>query len=137
ATAGTVLTRYRGDPSDVQFLRCDHTNLAHYIRQPAKVAIIGAGGGRDVLSALAFGQPSITAIEMNGAVVDAVNGTYGDFTGHLDQQPGVRFVNDEARSYLARTDERYDIIQVSFIDTWAATAAGAYALSENSLYTVE
>jgi len=137
ATAGTVITRYDGDASKLAFLRCDHTNLAHYIRQPAKVAIIGTGGGRDVLSALAFGQPSITGIELNGAIIDAVNEEYGDFTGHLDRQPGVRFVNDEARSYLARTDERFDIIQISFIDTWAATAAGAYALSENGLYTVE
>src|SRR4029078_13444059 len=31
----------------------------------------------------------------------------------------------------------YDIIQASLVDTWAATSAGAYALSENSLYTVE
>jgi spermidine synthase len=137
ATAGTVLTRYDGDPASVAFLKCDHTNLVHYIRDDAKVAIIGTGGGRDVLSAIAFGQPSITGIELNDAVISAVNDAYGDFTGHLDRQPGVRFVNDEARSYLARSDERYDVIQISFIDTWAATAAGAYALSENGLYTVE
>src|SRR5262249_4706675 len=43
----------------------------------------------------------------------------------------------EARSYIARTDERFDILEASFIDTWAATAAGAYTLTENSLYTVE
>jgi hypothetical protein len=137
ATAGTILTRYNGDPRSVAFLRCGHTNIAHYIRSPAKVAIIGTGGGRDVLAALAFGQPSITGIELNDAVIDAVNGEFGEFTGHLDRQPGVRFVNDEARSYLARSDERFDIIQIAFIDTWAATAAGAYALSENGLYTVE
>src|SRR5262249_10328589 len=51
--------------------------------------------------------------------------------------PGVTFVNDEARSYLARARERFDIVVVTFIDTFAATAAGAYALTENSLYTVE
>ena len=49
----------------------------------------------------------------------------------------VEIVNDEARSYLARTDGRYDIIQISLIDTWAATGAGAFALTENSLYTTE
>ena len=49
----------------------------------------------------------------------------------------MRFVNDEARSFIARNDERYDVIQISLIDTWAATAAGAFVLSENSLYTVE
>ena len=49
----------------------------------------------------------------------------------------MRFVNDEARSFIARNDERFDVIQISLIDTWAATAAGAFVLSENSLYTVE
>jgi hypothetical protein len=49
----------------------------------------------------------------------------------------VRFVNDEARSYLARMRDPVDIIQISLIDTWAATASGAFVLTENSLYTLE
>ena len=137
AAAGTPLTYYDGNPESVGFLRYDVTNLAHYLRQDARVLVIGSGGGRDVLSALLFKQPSIKAIELNEAILRVVNDRYGEFTGHLDRQPGVTFVNDEARSYLARSDERYDIMQISLIDTWAATAAGAFALSENSLYTVE
>ena len=62
---------------------------------------------------------------------------FGDFTGHLDRISRVTFVNDEARSYIARHQQRFDIIQVSLIDTWAATAAGAFVLSENSMYTIE
>jgi hypothetical protein len=38
---------------------------------------------------------------------------------------------------VRRSPERYDVIQASLVDTWAATAAGAYTLTENSLYTVE
>ena len=49
----------------------------------------------------------------------------------------MRFVNDEARSYLARMRDPVDIIQISLIDTWAATASGAFVLTENSLYTLE
>ena len=49
----------------------------------------------------------------------------------------MRFVNDEARSYIARQPERFDILQISLIDTWAATGAGAFVLSEHSLYTTE
>ena len=66
-----------------------------------------------------------------------MNGRFGDFTGHLDRIPGVRFVNDEARSFVARSPDRFGTIQISLIDTWAATAAGAFVLGENSLYTVE
>ena len=99
--------------------------------------MIGAGGGRDVLSALAFGARSVTAVEINKDIIRTVNGRFGDFTGHLDRDPRVRFVNDEARSFVARSPDRFGTIQISLIDTWAATAAGAFVLGENSLYTVE
>ncbi len=136
STAGTVLTAHRRG-ADADFLRYDLTYLAHYLRSESDVAVIGVGGGRDVLAALEFGQRSVTGIEINGNILEAINGHYGDFTGHLDRDPRVTFVRDEARSYLARTDGKYDIIQMALIDTWAATSAGAYALSENSLYTTE
>jgi hypothetical protein len=137
AMAGTVLTRYDGDLAKVSYLGFDITNTVHHVRRDAKVLVIGPGGGRDVLSALAMGQRSVTAVEINENVLRTVNGRYGDFTGHLDRDPRVRFVNDEARSWVARTRDRFDVIQVSLIDTWAATAAGAFVLSESSLYTVE
>jgi spermidine synthase len=137
ASAGTVLTAYDGTLGSIYHLKYDVTNLVHYIRPDADVFVIGSGGGRDVLSALAFDQRSVTAVEVNGDILEAVNGEFGDFTGHLDRRPGVRFVNDEARSYLARSDESFDIVQLALTDTWAATAAGAFALSENSLYTVD
>lgn len=137
ATAGTVLTARDNRASSLEHLRYDVTNLAHYIRYDANVLVIGSGGGRDILSALAFGQKSVVAVEINQDIIAAVNRRFGDFTGHLDADPRVAFVNDEGRSYIARQRARFDIIQASLIDTWAATAAGAFVLSENSLYTVD
>src|SRR6267154_2274699 len=32
---------------------------------------------------------------------------------------------------------QYDVVQMTLVDTWASTAAGAFALSENSLYTTQ
>ena len=99
--------------------------------------MVGTGGGRDILSALAFGQRGVMGVEINESIISLVNGRFGDFSGHLDRDPRVRFVNDEARSFIARSDERADIMQISLIDTWAATASGAFVLTESSLYTVE
>jgi hypothetical protein len=137
AASGTVLTRFDGDLSKVDYLRYDVSNVAHWLRPNADVVVIGTGGGRDVLSALTFRQRRITGLEINDAILDATNGAFGGFTGHLDRRPEVTFINDEARSYLERTQGRHDIIQVTLIDTWAATAVGAFALTENALYTVE
>jgi hypothetical protein len=134
--AGTELTAFRGDPAAVSHLKYDVTNVAHYLRPDSRVIVVGTGGGRDVLSALAFNQKAVTGVEINQAILDLVNRRFGDFTGHLDRDPRVHFVNDEARSFIARLDGTADIIQISLIDTWAATASGAFVLTENSLYTV-
>lgn len=136
ASAETVMTQFRG-PDDVAHLKYDVTNVGLHIRPGASVYVIGAGGGRDVLSALAFAATRVVAVELNKSIIEALNGQFGDVTGHLDRHPGVQFINDEARSYLSRSKEKFDFIQMSLIDTWAATAAGAFVLSENTLYTVE
>src|SRR5581483_9472853 len=120
-----------------EHLKYDVVNVAHHLRRDGRVLVIGTGGGRDVLAALAFGQRAVVGVEVNENILDTANHVYGDFTGHLDRDPRVTFVNDEARSYVARERRPFDLIQASLVDTWAATAAGAFVLSENALYTVE
>jgi len=135
--AATVFTGFDGDTGPVEFLRTDVANLAHWLRPESDVLVIGVGGGRDVLSAIVFGQKRITGVELNPITEGLLRRDYADFTGRLAERPDVHLVADEARSYIARNPQRHDIIVASLIDTWAATAAGAFALSENSLYTVD
>ncbi len=137
ASAGTQLLRFDGDLRKVEFLRWDLVNFVHHLRRDARVCVVGAGGGRDILTAKLFGQKRVLAIEINPSIMHVVNRRFGEYTGHLDRDPIVSLVNDEARSYLTRARETCDIVQLTFIDTWAATAAGAYVLTENTLYTVE
>jgi hypothetical protein len=115
----------------------DVTNIAHGLRGPQNVLVIGAGGERDILSSLQAKERSVTAIEINNNIIDAVTNRFGEFTGHIDRYKNVRFINDEARSWIARSKDTFGMIQLSLIDTWAATASGAFALSENALYTEE
>ncbi len=120
----------------LDFLRCDVTNVGNEVRPHGSAAIIGVGGSRDIQSALLYGHDSVVGIELNGALLDVLRGPMGHPT-RVVEDPRVELVHDEARSYLARTPETYDMIQASLIDTWAATGAGAHALSENGLYTIE
>jgi len=136
-TAGTVMTAFDGDLSAVRHLAYDVTNIAYRIADRPNVLVVGAGGGRDVLSALYFGARHVTAVDINRDILRTVNDRFGDFTGHLDRRPDVSFVNDEARSFIARQKSPIDFLQISLIDTWAATAAGSFVLTENSLYTAE
>ena len=136
--AGTTAFRFTGNLKDVEFLKYDVTNLAYHLSDRQRAAVIGVGGGRDVLSAAVFGLPDITGVEINPIFINLLTQEPGfvDFT-NLTQLEGLKFVVDEGRSWFARTEKTFDIIQMSLIDTWAATGAGAFSLSENGLYTVE
>lgn len=140
-SAGTPITRFSGELSfrDFPQLAADVTAVAYVTRERPfpDALIVGAGGGRDVLAARLFGTPHITAVEINPAMVDLVNGRFGDFSGRPYRLPGVTAVVGEARSYLRRTPARYGLIQLSLTDSWAASVAGAYVLAENNLYTRE
>lgn len=137
ADAGTVITRMDGDIGKLSYLKDDVINAAYLVQPPADVAVVGVGGGRDILSGLLFGAKRIHGIEINPAIFEVLTDKFADFSGHLDRQPGVSLVNAEARSYINHSSDRYDLIQISLIDTWAATAAGGLTLTENRLYTVE
>jgi SAM-dependent methyltransferase len=137
ADAATVITRYDGDIGKLSYLKDDVINAAYLVQPPADVAVVGVGGGRDILSGLFFGAKHISGIEINPAIFEVLTDKFADFSGHLDRAPGVSLVNAEARSYINHSTDRYDLVQISLIDTWAATAAGGLTLTENRLYTVE
>lgn len=106
------------------------------VRDPA-VLVIGPGGGVDIQNALVHGARSVDAIEVNRAVAGLMRGEFADYSGHLYTQPRVRVVEDEARSYIRRSSDRYDLIVMTVVDSWAALASGSYALTESYLYTSE
>ena len=101
------------------------------------VLVIGPGGGVDIQNALVHGALSVDAIEVNRAVAGLMRGEFADYSGHLYTAPRVRVVEDEARSYIRRSSDRYDLIVMTVVDSWAALASGSYALTESYLYTSE
>jgi len=135
-SAATVMTRWDGDLGSLDWVKHDVTALPYWLRRGGDVAVVGVGGGRDLLTALWARSRSVTAIEINDTFVELLEGRLRDFA-RLAERPELRLVHDEARSFLTRTEDRYDVVQMSLIDTWAATGAGAFTLSENGLYTVE
>jgi len=112
--------------------------LANVLRPHGDYAIIGPGGGVDVLRAVANGSHSVTGIEINPIIANTImRGRYADYSYHLYERPDVHIYVTDGRSFVRNAKQQYDVVQMTLVDTWASTAAGAFALSENSLYTVE
>ena len=99
--------------------------------------VIGGGGGRDVLTALAAGYRNVDVIELNSGIRDVVGDDLGEYTRSPYELPGVSTTIGDGRSEIARSDRLYDQIQIGFTDTFSPNAAHAFALTENNLYTVE
>jgi hypothetical protein len=136
--AGTTAFRVDQGIEDVGFLKYDVTNLAYVLPGLKRAGVIGIGGGRDLLSARLFGVRDITGVEINPILYRLLTRepAFAAFSAPR-QLGGMNVEVDEARSWFARTNKTFDIIQMTLVDTWAATGAGAYSLSENGLYTVE
>ncbi len=129
---------YPPDAPNSEWLLFTISELVYDVRQPGKALVIGSGGGGDVHAALKFGALEVVAVEINPVIVnDVMLEEYKTLSGDLYERGEVRPVVAEGRSYVRRSSEMFDSIQLTLVDTFAATASGAFALSENSLYTVE
>jgi spermidine synthase len=141
SAASTPILKGTGNVEDAKYLRYELTALAYQLVEGANgfdALVIGPGGGRDLLSALVFGARRVDGVEINPIIVrDVMLQRFRDYSGGLYADPRVAIHIDDGRSFVRRSGTRYDVIQASLVDTWAATAAGAYTLTENSLYTSE
>ena len=141
SAASTPIVKGTGRPEDAAYLRYELTALAYgLVERPSgfTALVIGPGGGRDLLSALVFGATRVDGVEINPIIVrDVMLQRFRDYSGNLYTDPRVAIHVDDGRSFVRRSTSKYDVIQASLVDTWAATAAGAYTLTENSLYTAE
>jgi len=100
--------------------------------------IIGPGGGYDVARALAAGAGKVQGIEINPIIVrNVMLGVAKGMSHSLYARDDVAIAIGDGRSYIRRSRDRYGVIQATLVDTWASTAAGAFALTENNLYTVD
>jgi len=141
SAASTPILKVTGGIPDASYLRYELTAIGYHLAERKggfNALVIGPGGGRDLLSALVFGATHVDGVEINPIIArDVMLDRFRDYSGGIYANPRVTVHVDDGRSFVRRSRSRYDVIQASLVDTWAATAAGAYTLTENSLYTKE
>ena len=134
--AWTGIRGWDGKLDSVQDMRWSYRALPFRLTPNAETMIIGPGGGPDIVAALASGSRKVTAVEMNPLMLKFVR-SYGARAGNLYDRPDVETILSEGRNFVSRTNRKFDIILLGFVDSWASVASGGLSLSENYLYTTE
>ena len=160
---GSLSPKYQenqGKPQNVRFIYQDGSNLTgiiqptptpretpslgyymqgapYQVKPEAEALVIGCGGGVDMLIALHHGARHVVGVDINPHTIELIRETYRDFAGGVYQRDDVELVVAEGRHFLSRDQRRFDVIQLSGVDTWSALTTGAYALTENFIYTAE
>jgi len=132
----TAITRYNGNPETLGYLDQTTSALPYHLKRLSDILILGSGTGSDILQANFHAVKDIDAVELNPQIIDLVQRKYADFAGNL--YSSAHHVNvhiDEARGYLAATNKTYDLVNISLLDAFGASAAGLYSMAENYLYT--
>jgi len=113
------------------------TNLIHRFDSCVFLSL-GAGGGGDVLHALQENATEVHAVEVNPYINKMMtDGFLKDFSGNLFNDSRVKVVTEDARTYIRRFDNKFDIIYSLSSNTFSALASGSFALAENYLFTEE
>lgn len=124
-------------PEEVLLLGEYLQGIAYAVQPAEKALVIGVGGGIDGLIALHYGTDKVVGVDINPVTVNAVESLFREDCPVLWNDGRFQIKVSEGRHYLSVIDERFDVIQLSGVDTYAALSTGAYALSENFLYTVQ
>ncbi len=101
------------------------------------VLVIGVGGGRDLIMARQNGAAMVTGVELDPNTLKIIKSDVNDVANGFFNQPAIRLMKGEGRHFVRSTDEKFDLIQLTGVDTLAAEFSGAYVLAENYLYTTE
>ena len=132
-----AIARYDGTPELVAYLDFMTEALPYVFLTRPRVLVLGAGTGAHVLLAIYHNAAAIDAVEVDPGVADLVAERFAAFSGGIYAAQGVELHLADARAFAAASRERYDLIQLPILDSFAAAAGGVRGLGESYLHTRE
>lgn len=132
-----AINEFSGNLNSVRFMDYRTNSVAYKILNRPDVLIIGGGSGTEMLNAMYHEAKSVSVAEVNGDIIHLMQGPYKAFSGDIYGSAGTHTFVEEGRGYLQRTAERFDLIEISMLESMGAASAGVYSLNENYLFTTE
>ena len=134
--AGTIDFR-NNEAFKREFVNQSMQSTPYLVTSQPNVLNIGLGGGVDIFLALQLGARSVVGVEINPLMIQAVNEHYRMFFDDPFHDGRVIIKELDGRTFVNNTNQKFDVITLSAVDTGAGLTTGAYLLSENYLYTQE
>ncbi len=133
--APSILLQFNKPFEELKFPEQSLLGIAYWTKEAPSVLIIGPGGGPDIVAALRYRPRKVTAVELNKTTIHVVRDHFSEFVNGIYNRPEVSIVHDDGRHFVRTSKEKYDVIQLTGVDTTVLAAGGN--LSENYLYTIE
>jgi spermidine synthase len=135
--APSVLLGLSGNQAGSNLFQASIFGLPYWIKSNPDVLVIGLGGGPDIQAALLAGARQVTGVEINKQMVSLVKELYRQFTGSPYEDARVKVVLGDGRNFVRQSGRKYDLIQLTGVDSSVASLGANPNLTENYLYTIE
>lgn len=106
---------------------------AKFHANPERALVVGAGSGNDAAGLLRNGVKRVVAVEIDPGIIEIGKAKHAE---KPYDDPRCTVVNDDARSYFATCEERFDVIAFGLLDSHT-TNAMTNARLDHYVYTVE
>ena len=111
-------------PNDAQFSKFTLPYTGYLlVPHPDDILVIQHGGGSAIVCALASGADNITIVEEQPRIANRVQQHYN-----------LPVISQNPRTFLTRSDRRYDIIH---LENWGTSLPGSAALTQDYFFTIE
>jgi SAM-dependent methyltransferase len=111
-----------------------YTRPYHYSQRLDTALVVGAGTGNDLALLLRAGAKYIVAVEIDPTIAEL------GMAGHPLQpyaDPRVHLVVDDARAFLRRTNQKFDVVVFGTLDSQTLLSGMSSVRLDNYVYTVE
>jgi len=125
-------------PKKMEFLEGSLKYLPYTIKNYTNSLIIGSGAGLEVVMSVHAGNGKVTAVEINPLIINRAQELAKDNRSlNIYNHNSVKLSIEEARSFLLKSPDKYDLIYLSSSKRYGGAGLSSYAFLENYLYTKE